>query len=159
MDLAHIRVVEGDLLDQKVDAIVNPWNRNIIPWWLLLPKGVSRAIKKQAGNEPFRELARHGRMQLGQAIITGAGELPYRGIIHVAGINMTGKASKQSIQTSVVSAVEIAKEHDFQSIAFPVIGSGSGMFSEEQALGYMHYTLEITKYEGQAIIVKYRHKD
>ena len=30
-------VVEGDLLEQRVDVIVNPWNRNIIPWWLLLP--------------------------------------------------------------------------------------------------------------------------
>lgn len=159
MKLAHISVVEGDLLDQKVDAIVNAWNQNIIPWWLLLPKGVSRVIKKRAGNEPFRELARHGRMHLGQAVLTGAGKLPYEGIIHVAGINMTGKASKQSIQTSVSNAVEVAKEQDFQSIAFPVIGSGSGAFSEEQALAYMHYTLEITKYEGNAIIVKYVHKD
>jgi hypothetical protein len=34
-----ISVVEGDLLDQDVDVIVNSWNRNIIPWWLLLPQG------------------------------------------------------------------------------------------------------------------------
>ena len=33
----NITVVEGDLLDQDVDVIVNAWNRNIIPWWLLLP--------------------------------------------------------------------------------------------------------------------------
>jgi hypothetical protein len=32
-----IRVVEGDLLNQPVDVIVNAWNRNAIPWWLLLP--------------------------------------------------------------------------------------------------------------------------
>ena len=44
-----LRVVEGDLLDQDTDAIVNAWNRNVIPWWLLLPQGVSRAIKKRAG--------------------------------------------------------------------------------------------------------------
>jgi hypothetical protein len=36
--------VDGDLLDQPVDAIVNAWNRNIIPWWLLLPQGRSGAI-------------------------------------------------------------------------------------------------------------------
>jgi len=35
----NITVVEGDLLDQDVDVIVNAWNRNIIPWWLLLPQG------------------------------------------------------------------------------------------------------------------------
>ena len=44
-------VVQGDLLDQNVDVIVNAWNRNFIPWWLLLPQGVSGAIKKRAGIE------------------------------------------------------------------------------------------------------------
>ena len=38
-------VVQGDLLDQDVDVIVNAWNRNIIPRWLLLPQGVSKAIR------------------------------------------------------------------------------------------------------------------
>jgi len=53
-------IVEGAVLDQKVDAIINPWNRNLIPWWLLLPKGVSGAIKKRAGIKPFIELRRSG---------------------------------------------------------------------------------------------------
>lgn len=44
-----VEVVEGDLLDQNVDVIVNAWNRNIIPWWLLLPQGVSGAIKRRGG--------------------------------------------------------------------------------------------------------------
>jgi hypothetical protein len=34
----YIKVVEGDLLDQEVDVIVHAWNRNVIPWWLLLPQ-------------------------------------------------------------------------------------------------------------------------
>ena len=45
--MANIILVEGDLLAQHVEVIVNAWNRNIIPWWLLLPQGVSGAIKKQ----------------------------------------------------------------------------------------------------------------
>ena len=36
----NVTIVEGNLLDQDVDVIVNAWNRNIIPWWLLLPQGV-----------------------------------------------------------------------------------------------------------------------
>ncbi len=35
--MATLEIVIGDLLDQSVDVIVNSWNRNIIPWWLLLP--------------------------------------------------------------------------------------------------------------------------
>ena len=42
-------VVDGDLLEQSADVIVNAWNRNVIPWWLLLPQGVSGAIKRRAG--------------------------------------------------------------------------------------------------------------
>lgn len=45
-DNSNITVVEGDLLDQDVEVIVNARNRNIIPWWLLLPQGVSGAIKR-----------------------------------------------------------------------------------------------------------------
>ena len=41
--------VQGDLLEQDVEGIVNAWNRNIIPWWLLLPQGASGAIKKRGG--------------------------------------------------------------------------------------------------------------
>jgi hypothetical protein len=34
-----LHITEGDLLDQPVEVIVNAWNRNLIPWWLLLPQG------------------------------------------------------------------------------------------------------------------------
>ena len=61
----NLAIVEGDLLDQDVDVIVNAWNRNIIPWWLLLPSGVSGAIKKRGGREPFRELAKMGPIHSG----------------------------------------------------------------------------------------------
>jgi hypothetical protein len=50
-------IIFGDLLEQRVDVIVNAWNRNLIPWWLLLPQGVSGAIKRRGGSGPFRELA------------------------------------------------------------------------------------------------------
>jgi O-acetyl-ADP-ribose deacetylase (regulator of RNase III) len=75
-------VTDGDLLDQDVDAIVNAWNRNLFPWWLLLPQGVSGAIKRRAGLAPFRELRRHGLLPLGAAVLTGAGRLPFRGIAY-----------------------------------------------------------------------------
>jgi len=60
----HVKIVKGDLLKQDVEVIVNAWNRNMIPWWLLLPQGVSGAIKKYGGPEPFKELGRHGAIPL-----------------------------------------------------------------------------------------------
>lgn len=128
-----IHIVEGDLLDQDVDVIVNAWNRNIIPWRLLLPQGVSGAIKRRGGIGPFKELRKHGPIPLGGAVLTSAGNLPFKGIIHVAGINMLWRASERSIRDSVRNAMAVAAEHCFQSIAFPLIGAGSGGFNEERA--------------------------
>src|SRR5438477_7008535 len=105
-----LRVVEGDLLDQDVEVIVNAWNRNIIPWWLLLPQGVSRAIKKRGGTAPFRELRRKGPIPLGGAVETGPGRLPFKAIIHVAGINMFWRSSEKSIRASVRNAIALAGE-------------------------------------------------
>lgn len=133
----EVEVVEGNLLDQDVDVIVNAWNRNIIPWWLLLPQGVSGAIKRRAGIAPFREVARHGAIPLGGAVFTSAGKLPFQGIIHVAGINMLWRASERSIRDSVRNAVRLASEKGFKSIAFPLIGAGSGGFNQERAKAVM----------------------
>ncbi|WNG53945.1 Appr-1-p processing protein [Archangium gephyra] len=152
------RIVEGDLLEQRVDAIVNAWNRNIIPWWLLLPQGVSGAIKKQGGLEPFRELARVGPMPLGSAVVTSAGRLPYRGIIHVAGINMLWRSSERSIRDSVTNALARAREHGFGSVAFPIIGAGSGGFDEDRALEVMVSTLEARDAEMDVTVVRYRRR-
>jgi len=153
-----VRVVEGDLLDQRVDAVVNAWNRNIIPWWLLLPQGVSGAIKRRAGYQPFRELARVGPMPLGTAVVTSAGRLPYKGIIHVAGINMLWRASERSIRDSVDNALARAREHGFRSVAFPVIGAGSGGFDEARALEVMRTALDAGVGELEVTVVRYRPK-
>jgi O-acetyl-ADP-ribose deacetylase (regulator of RNase III) len=128
-----ISVIEGDLLDQDVEVIVNAWNQNIIPWWLLLPQGVSGAIKRRGGTVPFKEVAKYGSIPLGGAVLTSAGNLPFKGIIHVAGINMLWRASEWSIRKSVRNAVRLAHEKRFTSMAFPLIGAGSGSFNQDQA--------------------------
>lgn len=68
LDGLTIETVTGDLLVQDVDVIVNAWNRNFIPWWLLLPQGVSGAIKRAAGLTPFREVRRFGVLRAGDAL-------------------------------------------------------------------------------------------
>ena len=151
-----VRVVEGDLLEQRVEVIVNAWNRNIIPWWLLLPQGVSGAIKRKAGLQPFIEVARCGPIPLGRAVLTSAGRLPYRGIIHVAGINMFWRASEKSIRDSVRHAFVLVREHGFKSVAFPVIGAGSGGFSATEALRFVRETAEQEAGEVETVIVTYR---
>jgi O-acetyl-ADP-ribose deacetylase (regulator of RNase III) len=151
-----IEVVTGDLLDQPVEVLVNSWNRNIIPWWILLPQGVSGAIKRKAGLQPFRELGRYGPIPLGAAVLTSAGRLPYKGIIHVAGINLLWRASERSIRASVRSAMRIVAQQGYQSVAFPLIGSGSGGFRESKAKGLMIAELSRIDSPARIVIVEYR---
>src|SRR5262249_23483417 len=103
----NLRVVDGGLLGQDVEVIVNHWNRNPFPWWLLLPQGVSGAIKRRGGKEPFRELSRMGLIPLGGAVMTGPGRLPLRAIIHVAGINLLWRSSEWSVRESVRNAIAL----------------------------------------------------
>lgn len=150
------QVVDGDLLEQDVDVIVNAWNRNIIPWWLLLPGGVSGAIKRRGGFQPFRELGRFCPMPLGSARLTGAGRLRFKAIIHVAGINMFWRATEVSIRDSVTNAMRLVDGHGFASVAFPLIGAGHGGFNEERALAVMRSTFDALEYKEQVVIVRYR---
>ena len=149
-------IVQGDLLDQPVEVIVNAWNRNIIPWWLLVPQGVSGAIKKRAGYAPFRELGRAGPIPLGQAVLTSAGRLPFKGIIHVAGIDMLWRSSETAIRESARSAMVLVNAHSFGSVAFPVVGAGTGGFGEEGAARILVDALTRIDSPARVILVRYR---
>jgi O-acetyl-ADP-ribose deacetylase (regulator of RNase III) len=151
-----IDIVEGDLLDQDVEVIVNAWNRNLIPWWLLIPKGVSGAIKKKGGYEPFRELRKCGLIPLGGAVETGPGTLPFQNIIHVAGINLLWFATKYSIQESVRNAMAIVNSRRYSSVAFPIIGSGSGSRSREKALAFMLEAFDAIESGASVKVVKHK---
>ena len=152
----NLRVVEGDLLEQDVEVIVNAWNRNIIPWWLLLPQGVSGAIKKRAGLQPFRELGKMGAIPLGHAVETSAGKLPFKSIIHVAGINMLWRSSERSIRDSVQNAFNIATAKNYRSIALPLIGAGAGGGKSDKILELIKDELDTIDFDGEVVLVRYR---
>jgi O-acetyl-ADP-ribose deacetylase (regulator of RNase III) len=154
----RVHITEGDILDQPVEVIVNAWNRNIIPWWLLLPQGVSRAIKHRAGIRPFREVAKFGPSPWGDAVLTSAGRLLFRGIIHVAGINMLWRSSEFSIRQSVRSAMRIAEEQGFHSIAFPLIGAGSGGGNSDGAQRFIIDELQHIPFDGDVFVVRFAKK-
>jgi len=151
----RVSIVEGDLIDQDVECIVNAWNRNLIPWWLLIPQGVSRSIKLRGGFAPFRELAKVGLIPLGGAVLTGPGRLPQCAIIHVAGINLLWRSSESSIRESVRNAMNIANAQSFRSIAFPLVGAGSGGGDPAAVLEIMKYELSQIDYDGEVRIVRY----
>ena len=151
-----ISIKDGDLLDQPVEAIVNAWNRNFIPWWLLLPQGVSGAIKRRGGYEPFRELSQKGVLPLGGAVLTGAGRLPFRGIIHVAGIGFLWRSSEESIRKCVRNALALATQQGFRSLAFPLIGAGTGGGRPEEVQAIMEDEIKQSEFPGQVLLVRFK---
>ena len=152
----HIEIISGNIVEAETEVIVNAWNRNIIPWWLLLPQGVSGAIKKKAGYQPFKELARKGPIPLGGAVLTSAGRLKYLGIIHVAGINMLWRASERSIRGAVENAMSIVNRKAFESVAFPVIGAGSGGYSTQKALAIMEDEFGKISSSAEVVVIEYQ---
>lgn len=153
-----IEIVIGNLFDQKVDAIVNPWNRNIIPHWLIVKQGIAKGIQAQGGIEIFKELSKKGSMPLGSAVLTNAGNLKYKGIIHVAGINLFWFASEYSIKHSVLNSIKIAESEGYESLAIPLIGSGSGHRSSEWSLKIIKETLEKLESNIDLKIIKFSRK-
>jgi O-acetyl-ADP-ribose deacetylase len=153
--MTTVKVMRGDLLDQNAEVIVNAWNRNIFPWWLLLPQGVSAAIKKRAGVQPFRELARMPMIPLGGAVLTSAGNLNFKAIIHVAGINLLWRGSEFATHAAVKNAISLAQEHSFKSLAIPTIGAGTGGLSEARSVEIIERVAKASGFAGEVVIVRY----
>ena len=122
--MTRISLCEGDLSDQEVDAIVNAANSALI-----LGSGVAGAIARRGGPQIAEECAVIGPIEVGQCALTGAGTLPARAIIHAAGMPPGGSADESSVRSAIRSALEMAVQEGFRSVAFPAIGAGVGGFS------------------------------
>ena len=90
-------------------------------------------------NKAFWQLAQKRILKEGDAVLTEAGRLKYKGIIHVAGLNCFWVSNKSIVRRCVISALKIAKANTFSSIAFPLIGAGTGGVSKEQSLKAMRF--------------------
>jgi O-acetyl-ADP-ribose deacetylase (regulator of RNase III) len=123
----RITIREGDLTEQAVDAIVNAANSA-----LLLGAGVAGAIRAKGGPSIQAECDAIGPIRVGDAAVTGAGELPARYVIHAAGMPPGGAASEESIRGSVRRSLELAAERGCRSVAIPAIGAGIGGFSAQR---------------------------
>ena len=126
---AEILEVTGNVATRQVEAVVNAWNRNVIPVWLLLPQGVSKAIRKAGGAATIREVSRRGPIPLGSATESTGAELAARWVIHVAGINMAWRSSEYSVRLSTRNALQLARCLGARTVALPLIGAGSGGMS------------------------------
>jgi O-acetyl-ADP-ribose deacetylase (regulator of RNase III) len=131
MTRPNIRVAQGDITDFQGDAVVNAANNQ-----LQLGAGVAGAIRKKGGPSIQRECNEHGAIRVGEAAITGAGDLEARYVIHAAAMG-DEPASRESIDGATRHALRLADENGVRTIAFPILASGVAGFDLSEAAGIM----------------------
>jgi O-acetyl-ADP-ribose deacetylase (regulator of RNase III) len=114
---------QGDITDAGVDAVVNAANND-----LQLGAGVAGAIRRKGGPSIQAECNRIGTIPLGQAAVTGGGNLRARQVIHAASMELGGRTTEANLRASTRNSLTRAAELKLESIALPAIGTGIAGF-------------------------------
>src|SRR6058998_2794673 len=138
-----IRVERGDITTMAVDAIVNAANNHL---WM--GGGVAGAIKRVGGAEIEREAVEKGPIEPGEAVVTGAGRLRCRYVIHAATMGQDLVTSADLIRRATRSSLRRANDAQVASIAFPALGTGVGGFPVREAAQIMVH--EVATHVGTA---------
>ena len=114
-----IRLEKSDLTALPVDAIVFYARED-----LELGTGFGSAIQSRGGNAVKEELARIGRIAMGEAAITSAGNMAPRHIIHACGPKFQEPDREARLRRAIHSALEVAAAKGLSTVAFPAMGAG-----------------------------------
>jgi O-acetyl-ADP-ribose deacetylase (regulator of RNase III) len=123
---------QGDITDSELEAIVNAANNHL---WM--GAGVAGAIKRKGGKSIEDEAVEKGPIQVGQAVITGAGKLKARYVIHAAVMGQDLHTNEELIKMATRSSLEQAEKSRLMSIDFPALGTGVGGFPVDRCAELM----------------------
>lgn len=137
-----LRLVQGDITERDVDAIVNAANSH-----LQHGGGVAGAIVRKGGQVIQEESNKIGFTPVGTAVITSAGKLPARFVIHAVGPRMGEGDEDNKLKNAVLSSLLLASEKMLKSISIPAISSGIFGFPKDRCAailvgGALNYTKE-----------------
>lgn len=131
-----LRLVQGDLTEMDVDAIVNAANAQLI-----LGGGVAGAIRTKGGASIQEECHRIGGTAVGEAVITGGGNLKARFVIHAVGPRQGEGDEDAKLRLATHSSLLRAGEKGLRSIAFPAISTGIFGFPKDRCARIMLQTV------------------
>ena len=130
--MTRIEIMQGDITEADVDAIVNAANND-----LELGGGVAGAIRRKGGPAIQEECHRIGRIPLGEAALTGGGNLQAKYVIHAASMQLGGRTTAENLEASTRNSLRRAEEKGIKSIAFPAVGTGIAGFDTKQCAEIM----------------------
>ncbi len=131
--MLDIQIQKGDITKVKADAIVNP--ANAMGW---MGGGSAGAIKKIGGPEIEEEVLAKAPLEVGKAVATTAGKLPYKAVIHAPTMESPAeKAMDYNVEMAVRGALLLADDQGFKTIAMPGMGTGIGDFPKDKAAKIM----------------------
>jgi O-acetyl-ADP-ribose deacetylase (regulator of RNase III) len=134
--VALIAVQKGDITEVHADAVVNAANSAL---WM--GAGVAGAIKRAGGQEIEDEAVAQGPIPVGEAVVTGAGRLQARFVIHAAVMGTDLVTGADKIRSATKNCLLRAEELGLKSMAFPALGTGVGGFSFSEAAKIMLNTV------------------
>jgi O-acetyl-ADP-ribose deacetylase (regulator of RNase III) len=115
----ELRLIQGDITELDVDAIVNAANAHLI-----LGEGVAGAIRRKGGPEIQNECDRIGGTPVGPAVITGGGRMKARYVIYAVGPRMGEGSEDEKLKNATLSSLKVAEDKGLESLAFPAISTG-----------------------------------
>lgn len=121
--MSKIFIEKGDITEQKVDAIINAANSE-----LLHGGGMAGVIIEKGGEIIQTQSNKIAPIPLGEAAVTGAGKLPCKFIIHAASMKLGDLTSEENLINSLKNSLLRARELGVKSLAIPAVGTGIGQF-------------------------------
>ncbi len=114
-----IRVMKGNVTDLEVDAFVYYATED-----LKLGSGYGTAISVRGGPSIQEELEKLAPLNVGEAVVSGAGEMKAGHIIHSVGPKFQEPDEEMKLRKTMISTLNLATEKDFKRLAFPPMGTG-----------------------------------
>ena len=154
--MGKIELIKGDITKIKVDAIVNAANSS-----LMGGGGVDGAIHRAGGmailDECKKIIAKQGSCKTGEAVITTAGNLPAKFVIHTVGpVWNNGKKNEANLlATCYQNSLKLAIKHSLSSVAFPNISTGIYGYPKEEAAKIAINTVTEFLYQNDLITKVY----
>jgi len=127
MKKVKLELIKGDITERDTDVIINTANN-----MLILGSGLGGAIKAKGGESIAKECSKYGTIEVGDAVITNAGKLKSKYIIHAAITEFDGLIEEDKLSKALLSSLRLANEHKLKNISIPDMSMGIVRFPPEK---------------------------